>query len=328
MKKINLSVLAILAMVLVFALAQCGTDDEESEGTGQGIEELEEFLDNATGGGTPDDPIKVKIDNLEEKDWEAILAAIAAAGKYVDLDITECQWGTVFDPGIYRTGEKFIVGFALPNAATSIKEGMSYGDRPTFRYFEKLKTLSAAKVTAVGDYAFYCDNTSDYKVNLTTVSLPMAISIGVQAFTNSSLETVSLPKATDIGDYAFAACYGLTEVSLPEARSIGEKAFSTCTSLTEVSLPKVESIDVLAFYYCTSLTKVSLPATPPVLVGAYNAGFFRETSGGSSSMITITVPNAEAVTAYKSKWGEAEAGVKPNVYGSNHKAVTIEAAAP
>jgi hypothetical protein len=82
-----------------------------------------------------------------------------------------------------------------------------------------------------------------------------------------------------------------------------------------------------AFWDCTSLSSVSLPATPPTIVPGELHGMFYATNNGSSE-ITIVVPNAAAVTAYKNAWGEADAGGKPGVYGSNHKAVTIEAAAP
>jgi hypothetical protein len=76
---------------------------------------------------------------------------------------------------------------------------------------------------------------------------------------------------------------------------------------------------------CTGLTTMTMPAAPPT----YGGAIFYETSGGSSSTITITVPSTTAVAAYISKWKVvAETGNygNTNVYGYNHKAVTIKAA--
>jgi hypothetical protein len=322
MKKSAFSVM--LVMVLAFGLAGCPSDDAESEGTGegpeQGIEELEEFLDDVTGGGTPDDPIKVTLDNLTETDWEAILLAIANHQKYVDLDVTECRWGPVFDPGAYDTGEKFIVALALPDAAKSVKGG-TYEFLP-FRYFTKLKTLSAAGVETVGFVAFR------YTTSLVEVSLPKATTIGDHAFFEcKNLTTVSLPEATDIGDLAFYGCESLTEVSLPKAESIGnDRAFYGCKKLETVSLPAAMSIGNLAFGVCSHLTMVFLPETPPAIPKSEDNGIFFGTLG-YNSVITLAVPNEEAVTTYQNEWGETgQFGGKVEVYGKNHNAVTIAVA--
>jgi uncharacterized repeat protein (TIGR02543 family) len=102
------------------------------------VEELKEFLDDPPQEGTLDAPIlvRMKVDLADATDgWKEILQAIKDKGKYVDLDVTECQWGTEFDPGTYQTGEPYITGLALPNAAavtaytTSSKWGVSDGGK-------------------------------------------------------------------------------------------------------------------------------------------------------------------------------------------------------
>jgi uncharacterized repeat protein (TIGR02543 family) len=281
-------------------------------------EGLVAFLSTATGGETLDDPIPVKIRvNLADNGWEAILAALVRTEKYVTLDLSGCDIpGTEFDPGAARTGEKYITGLVLPSEAESINGGSI--PSPTFENFPNLKTLSATGVTLIGTYAFLqCPS-------LTTVSLPAATSIGNEAFSDcTSLATVSLPAAASIGSRAFHHCSSLTTVSLPEAASIGSSAFYDCSNLTEVSLPAAASIGSSAFSYCPSLTMVSLPAMPPTIADS----IFTNTSG--SSMITTTVPDAAAVTAYTNVWGVGAvtpAGGNTSVYGDSHAAVTIAAA--
>jgi hypothetical protein len=249
-------------------------------------------------------PVKLKFINLSLADggWAAILSAIEAAGKYVDLDLSGCtMWSTEFDPGSADTGERYITGLVLPNGARGIKsiniDGYVF---PTFRYFTKLKTLSAFGVVDVVRYAFSgCDSLTevslpeaaaigDYAFNsctgLTEVSLPEAATIGYDAFYGcTGLTEVSLPEATTIGYHAFNSCTGLTEVSLPEAATIGIYAFWGCTGLTTVSLPKAATIGNSAFYFCSSLTAVSLGATAPKV----GTNMFY---GGSSQTVTVKVP--------------------------------------
>jgi hypothetical protein len=261
------------------------------------VEELTTFLNRASENNA-DTPISVKMlvdlaDGING--WAAIVAALAEKKKYVDLDVTDCAMssGSEFFPGFSEiTGEPYITGLALPNAAKSIYGGEGYF---AFMRFENLKTLSAAEVETIEI--------------LTFVGCP-------------SLSSVSLPKAESIGHYAFEDCRSLATVSLPAVTSIHYGAFLDCTSLTTVSLPAVMSIDHGAFMNCKSLSSVFLPATPPTV-----DRIFLDTSGGSG-MITITVPSADAVAAYMEVWGvsnETAANGYVGVYGSKHRAVTIAA---
>jgi uncharacterized repeat protein (TIGR02543 family) len=286
------------------------------------VEDLIAFLSDPPQEGTLDDPISVRmnVDLADETDgWAKILQALAGKEKYVTLNLSDCTMsGPAFDPGTANTGKSYITGLVLPDAANSIQGGTPQS--PTFQYFTNLKTLSAAEVETVGTSAFrICDS-------LETVSLPKATTIGEAAFNScKGLKTVYLPEATTIGEAAFNDCKGLTTVSLPAATTIDFQAFNYCTGITEVNLPAVTTIGYGAFMGCKGLTTMSLPAAPPTLGG----DIFYYTSVGSSSPITITVPNDTAVADYISKWGvvaETPAYTNTDVYGTNHKAVTIEAA--
>ena len=107
--------------------------------------------------------------------WESLLNAIAAAGKYVELDLSACTIGgdspTRFDTGdnSFSTGRDRIVALILPNTATR-RVGAS-----GFSTFSNLRTVSGQGMTIVSGF-FGCTN----------------------------LESVSFPQATEIGNYAFS----------------------------------------------------------------------------------------------------------------------------
>jgi hypothetical protein len=262
---------------------------------------------NTGTGGTADTPIILPLRlSLGGGGWAALLAAIQSAGKFMALDLSECDisgmTGTPgeFDPqpGSNDAGEGKIVSLILPDAATSIAAGPGEYSA-AFKHFRALKSVSGGAVTGVGGYAFYLNctalktvslpavtsigNEAFYKCTaLETVSLPAATSIGVGAFFDcSKLETVSLPKATSIGQYAFSGCTALKTVSLPKATSIGSFAFSGCTALKTVSLPKATSISDRAFNDCTALETVSLPAVTSLGGLAFN---------GCTSLTAINFP--------------------------------------
>jgi hypothetical protein len=214
--------------------------------------DIADYLANAQGGATADDPVQLTLSpDLANKGWETVLSAVHASDKYVTLDLSGAvMTGTEFAPGYAAAGVTKIVALILPDAAKSINT--------TFNAFTALGSIIGASVEAVGGYAFSgC-------AALTSVSLPAADSIGGYAFSGcTALTSVSLPAATSIGDYAFSGT-ALTSVSLPAATSIGREAFSG-TALTSVSLPAATSIGDYAFsdyerrQYCTALESVSLP---------------------------------------------------------------------
>ena len=96
--------------------------------------------------------------------------------------------------------------------------------------------LQGYPVTAIGDYAFY---------------------------ENETLQSITIPYGvTSIGEYAFIGCHNLVNVSIPESvTSIEYRAFRECTSLKSVVLP--ESLTNLAgnvFYDCSSLESINIPS--------------------------------------------------------------------
>ena len=117
---------------------------------------------------------------------------------------------------------------------------------------------------------------------LSSVSLPLCITVGNNAFNNCSLlSSVSLPLCTSLGDYAFNAGSVLPSIALPECASIGDYSFSGCNALTTVSLPKVTSIPDRAFYLCSLLNSVSIPLATSIGEVAFQA---------CTALTTISLP--------------------------------------
>ena len=95
-------------------------------------------------------------------------------------------------------------------------------------------------------------------------------SVRMNAFAGCGLTSISLPNATTIGVDAFKQCGSLTSVSLPSATTIGDQAFDTCDSLTSVSLPLATTIGLVAFRDCENLKEVSLPSVTTIAGNAFS----------------------------------------------------------
>jgi hypothetical protein len=238
-------------------------------------------------------PLLVKMYLAGADSIENLLAAIGGAGKYVDLDLSQCSMsGTAFDPRGAGAGKNLVVSLVLPGAARSIPNGSS-GNR-AFKDFRSLKTAGGSAVTSIGERAFY-----DCR----------------------ALTTVNFPAATTIVGYAFQNCTALTTVNLPVAATIGEGAFSDCTALTTLNLPAATTIVGMgAFGYCTALTTLNLPAataigqfpftstgtTPLTVTLGRNAPKIDE--GGTSTLSyakTVTISRPANNTGYDAAWQAA-----------------------
>jgi hypothetical protein len=228
------------------------------------IEAVEDYLEAVSGGSGAADPVPLAVSlSLSAYNWTDLLGAIAAAGRYVSLDLSACTGGghstggglyagNIFDPGnTVSTGKDRIVSLVLPAGAAGM------GD--IFNDFTNLKSLSGAGITAV-DGPIFSRCTA-----LETVSLPAATSIGIAAFEYcTALKTLSLPAVTSIGIAAFEGCTDLSSVSLPAITSIGYNTFWDCTDLRTLSLPAgLTSVSGNPFAGCTRLTSITVdPGNP------------------------------------------------------------------
>ncbi|WP_162511081.1 leucine-rich repeat domain-containing protein, partial [Treponema endosymbiont of Eucomonympha sp.] len=195
-------------------------------------------------------PLKLSVDlSKQETSIESLFAALAAADKYVDLDLSGCtgltEWGAYTDAGK-------VVSLVLPDTVTKIAEGtVSAG---TFASFTSLKAFKANKTETVGKWAFYgC-------AALASADLPAATVIGEDAFYGcAALASANLPAATAIEGFAFSGCSALASINAPSAATIGSFAFDACTAIASINLPAAATIRAGAFRHCTSLASISLP---------------------------------------------------------------------
>jgi hypothetical protein len=213
-------------------------------------------INSQTGGNSAANPIQVtpQID-LVDSGWQNLLEAIAEAGKYISLDLSDSTGMTEFNPGTANTGEKMIVSLILPDTVTGIADGD--WSNPTFEYFSVLQEITGLNVIDIGDLTFY---------------------------QRMSLTKVDFPKATSIGNNTFYICSNLTEVNLPAVTSIGNGALMWCTSIKELNFPLLSSIDgQRAFSGCTSLTKISFPASTNI------SNYYYSPFEGCNSLINFNI---------------------------------------
>jgi hypothetical protein len=224
---------------------------------------IRDWLWTQTGGNDPTDPIdlpvRVALGNMADtaSNWRQLVFEINFAGKYVNLDLSASTMnGTIFDPT--ASGSPSIVSIILPNAATSIANGIDHNHAP-FRYFNSLRSFSGARLTSIGNFAF----AGVRSLNMT--SLPSGItSIGDLAFRNcENLALTALPPGlTHIGESAFRwTSITITEFP-PGITAISAHAFRDISSLTQITLHEgITSIGLQAFFMCENLTEVTLPAS-------------------------------------------------------------------
>lgn len=150
-----------------------------------------------------------------------------------------------------------IVAEDIPTVIEGISAGasgeMSVGDLDAL--LEGSITELTSNATTIKQYgAVYCPN-------LTKVRIPLATSIGYNAFWGlSSLESVYAPLVQQTENGTFYQCPALKDVNLDSLTKIGGNDFADCTSLTKVCFPSVTVTKYLAFARCTSLKIVDLPS--------------------------------------------------------------------
>lgn len=110
----------------------------------------------------------------------------------------------------------------------------------------------------------------DLRMNLQTVTISSAISIGTRAFKNcNNLKSVSFPKATTIESYGFSYCSSLEDINLPLVAIIGDHAFDGCSVLNNVNLPSATTIGRYGFEDCTLLKQLSIPLVTTIGESAF-----------------------------------------------------------
>ena len=102
--------------------------------------------------------------------------------------------------------------------------------------------------------------------NISSVSLPVCLSIGSSAFRDTGLVSVNLPVCGHLGSHAFRGCTSLTYVNLPVCSSIEDGVFRGCTSLSTVVLTACGYIGQNTFYGCNVLSEIDLPVCSGIRV--------------------------------------------------------------
>ncbi|MDR1972351.1 MAG: leucine-rich repeat protein [Treponema sp.] len=228
------------------------------------ITEVSDYLANAAGTYTAANPLPlpVSIAPLQHSDWAALLGAIAAAGKYVALDLSDSRVAItnyngddlyIFDP--YQanpTGEDKIVSLVLPGNATHLGLGTIYP--PRFMHFTALKEVSGAGITYAGHSVL-----QDLSA-LTGIDFPALETIGTSTFSGTALTEVDLPNLTSFDHQSFQSCTSLRVVRLKNITNSSSRSrvFDGCTSLEEAYLPAATRIGSGFFEGCTNLTTVAL----------------------------------------------------------------------
>ena len=203
-----------------------------------------------------------------------------------------------------------MTGISFPDYASKIGEISGGGGWDQKSLTEGTNEMTNLDNTAsfVASYAFA------YNMNIQTVNLPYATTVGNSAFFYCpSLIQVSLPMCIYIGRYAFWECVSLSQVNLPVCSKIDAFAFDDCVLLSQISLPKCSYIGNYAFYSCSSLSQLSLPVCSFIGTQAfYDTNLISLTLGSNSvvslsgdnqffptDMLSIYVPGS-LVNAYKS----------------------------
>lgn len=117
----------------------------------------------------------------------------------------------------------------------------------------------------------------------------------------TNLEVVKLPMATTLGENAFLNCTNLKEIELPKVITVGKNSFKQCSNLEILNLPMATSIDWSSLDKCDKLKTLLLPklkdapymAYPSTLV-SLNIGSLEELKSGMLSNLSqleeLTIP--------------------------------------
>jgi len=270
MKKLSFLLIVLSLSIIFSACPPLEEDDPDSIYSGTVITFDEPFI-------------------LDVYKWFEILDNIAKERKFVSLDLSKGIYaddniagglikvtvndGTLipdaeyiaFDPfPAASSGKNYILSIILPAEAQMITPAVESSEVPdndeeyitaakktsAFRFFTKLRSVTADNVTLIGSFAF-ADCTSLREVNFPRVGHTVSEN-ELQDDTNTMLNGYR----TDIGKYAFLGCTNLKDIKFNSAAVIGRYAFKNCTSLSKIDFPEVWMIEKNAFEGCESLVNV------------------------------------------------------------------------
>ncbi len=133
---------------------------------------------------------------------------------------------------------------------------------------DALVSVSAAKATSVGQYAFYsCDALAD-------VDFPAATDINTYAFAYTSITSICFPAATTLYNHCYRGCSLLTYAEFPVVTTINQYVLNSCPLLTELHWAtadgvRLTSMHVSAIKWATN--NISTMTDINLTVGAANA---------------------------------------------------------
>jgi hypothetical protein len=249
--KINRKFLRIFCtgLALVFLFTACFFDDGGP--SAQIYFAVQDYLSSASGGASADDPVTLKVKIYIDRyrsytNWKALFSAIEKQGKFVALDLSECNMedkefsmSSMPSSNSYRPDSR-IISLIIPDEATSISGDAFHGwyNLPSItipsritsigdRVFENMERLAGITVDANNANYSSQDGILYNKNKTEIIFVPRAIS-----------GTITIPSGvTSIDSYAFYLRTSLASITIPSSvTSIGSSAFSTCTSLQTINI--------------------------------------------------------------------------------------------
>ena len=267
-----------------------------------------EFLATAPGGGSAADPIdlemQIPINSGTVSNppiWREFLAALEAAEKYVNLDLTLCTYaegGTTFQadrPGP-AIGKKYIVSLKIPAGTTAFADqNDEWLLQPAmFVNFANLKSVFIPKtVTSLGARGGAFMGLSNLQEVIFEEGSALT-TIPTRSFTNSGLRSIIIPAGvTTIPQLTFNGSQLASVIFLGQIATIGESAFAS-NRIVEYELPaSITSVGTNAFQSLTVQRVTIRAAAPPTLGNQFSLG---------TNPVAIYVP-AEAVATYEAQTG-------------------------
>ena len=283
MKKLILSILAILLCLSAFTLIACNGDDSTTTDNGTTIPSVEYNITYELNGGTnnAENPIGYNSEDIITLNTPT-REGYFFAGWYTDpefeniiLEINEdtsgdltlyAKWLDSDDYIQFELYEDFYKVIGCDQSVEYLFIPSTYNGLPVktvarqaFKYYKNLRYVYIPdSVTTIGAEAFFhCEA-------LAKVRMPKNVkNIYTLAFSGcKSLTSLTLPNGLEIISSAVFSSSGLTSINIPDSvTTIEYQAFSSCENLTEINLSKeLTTIEFHAFLECKSLENIVIPS--------------------------------------------------------------------